>query len=96
MLIPQFTTRQMMLGMTGASAFCLVLWFAVWQKQAWAMAVALSAGSLVLTLIVGMVMFQLSYLLARMLGLLRPPEKPQSPFATDAPPPQLVRPGGAE
>ena len=91
MLIPRFTIRWLLLLMTVSSFFFLVLSFAV-GGQAWAIAVSLSVGSLLLAFVCYAVVFGLAALIAAVRGLLRPTPRGDTPFATAEPPPQIIPP----
>ncbi len=91
MLIPRFTIRWLLLLMTISSLYFFVLSFAV-AGQAWAIAVSLCVGSLLLAFFCYAVVFGLAALIAAGRGLLRPAPRCDSPFATAEPPPQIIPP----
>ena len=91
MLAPQFTTRRMLLLISGCSVLFLVLSMAV-RGHYWAIAVSLGMGSILLTFLAFALFFQVSFVLAKFLGLLRPKQRPVSPFAKDTAPPTYVAP----
>ena len=90
-LIPHFTIRWLLLMMTISSCFFLILSFAV-RGQAWAIAVSLSVGSLLLAFLCYAVVFGLAALIAAARGLLRAAPRSDTPFATAEPPPQIIPP----
>ncbi len=94
MLLPQFTTRRLFAIVTVASILCLLLSMA--PTRPWAAAVSISLGGMVLTFLAFAASFQLAYVMAKLLGLAKPPQRPTSPFAKDTAPPVIVRPGGEE
>jgi hypothetical protein len=96
MLFPQFTTRRLLLIIGGCSVFFLIASLAV-QGYLWATAVSLAVAALVMTFLLYAVTFQVTFVLAQFVGVLRPAARPQSPFAQDTPPPTpLVKSEGLE
>ena len=96
MLFPQFTTRRLLLVIGGCNVFFLIASLAV-QEHLWATAFSLAVVSLVLTFLLYAAAFQVTFLLAQLVGALRPAARPQSPFAQDTPPPKpLVKSEGLE
>ena len=91
MLLPKFTIRSLLAVMTGSSLLCLVAMFAV-RGQYWAIAITVPVLALALTFLIYGLVFAGAFLLASTLRLLRPSPSRTSPFATQAPPPQLVPP----
>jgi hypothetical protein len=91
MLAPQFTTRRMLLLIALFSVFFLVLSMAV-QQQVWAIALSIGVGTLVLTFLAFAMFFQISFVLAKLVGLFAGTKKPVSPFAKDTAPPVYVAP----
>ncbi len=91
MLIPRFTIRWLLLLMTVSSFFFFVLSFAV-GGQAWAIAVSLGVGSLLLAFLCYGAVFGLAALVASARGLLRPAPRCETPFATAEPPAQIIPP----
>jgi hypothetical protein len=91
MLIPRFTIRWLFLLMTVAGIFSLVVNLAL-QGKIWAIAIAVSVGSLGLTFLLYGVFFALAYLVVSVQGLFRRHPAAGSPFATAEPPPQWVPP----
>ena len=81
MLIPRFTIRWLLLLMTVSSLFFFILSFAV-RGQAWAIAVSLSVGSLLLAFLGYGIVFGLAALIASMQALMRPAPRCDTPFAT--------------
>lgn len=95
MLVPQFTTRRLLAIVTACSLLFLVLSLAV-RGQAWATATSIGLGAAVLTLLTFAFFFQIAFLLAKLVGAVRPKERPKSPFAQDTPPPRYARPEAVE
>ena len=91
MLVPQFTTRRLLLIIAACSVLFLVLSMAV-QKHVWAIALSVGVGSIVLTFVTFAIFFQVSFVLAKLLGLLKGEARPVSPFAKDTAPPTHVAP----
>lgn len=91
MLAPQFTTRRMLLLIAFCSVLFLVLSLAV-RGQLWAIALSVGIGSVGLMFIAFALFFQVSFVLAKFLGVVGPTEKPVSPFAKDTAPPTYVQP----
>lgn len=89
MLAPQFTTRRMLLLIALCSVFFLVLSMAV-QEQVWAVALSIGVGATVLTFLAFAVFFQISFVLAKLVGLFAGGKKTVSPFAKDTAPPTHV------
>jgi hypothetical protein len=95
MLIPRFTIRGLLLLMTVSSLFFFILSFAV-RGQAWAIAISLSVGSLLLAFLGYGMVFGLATLIASIQALMRPAPRCDTPFATAAPPPQIIPPDEPE
>lgn len=96
MLIPQFTTRRLLLIIGGCSVLFFIASLAV-RGHLWATAVSLAVAALVFTFLLYAVTFQVTFLAAQVVGALRPAARPQSPFAHDTPPPKsLVKSEGLE
>ena len=91
MLIPRFTIRWLLLLMTVSSFFFFILSFA-FRGQAWAIAVSLSVGSLLLAFLGYGMVFGLAAAIASVRALLRPAPPCDSPFATAEPPAQIIPP----
>ena len=91
MIVPRFTVRSLLLLMTVCSVFFLVLATAI-RGQLWAIAVSAAVGSAVLAFLCYGAFFGVAYLLASVFGLVRRETHAGTPFATAAPPPQLIPP----
>ena len=91
MLAPQFTTRRILLLTAICGVFFLVLAMAA-QGHLWAVALAVGVGSVAIVLLAFALFFQVSFVVAKLLGLLKAEEAPVSPFAKDTAPPVLVPP----
>jgi len=91
MLLPRFTIRCLLLLMTVSGVLFFVLSLAV-RGQAWALAVWLSVGSLLLAFLAYAVVFGLAALVASLRAVLRPAQQTSSPFATAEPPAQIIPP----
>jgi len=91
MLIPRFTIRWLLLLMTVSSFFFFILSFAV-GGQAWAIAVSLSVGSLLLAFLCYAVVFGLAAMIASAQARMRPAPRCDTPFATAEPPAQIIPP----
>jgi hypothetical protein len=94
MLVPQFTTRRLLAIISACAVFFLVLSLAV-QGRVWAIAISVAVGSAVLAMILFALLFQLAYVLATLIGSVRKPQRPQSPFAQHTPPPRHIPPEGS-
>lgn len=95
MLIPRFTIRSLLI----LTAVCGVLFAIValaLRQHVWAMAVSIGAGSLVLAFLCYGASFGVAYGLASALGVLQPTPRGGSPFAGNAPPPQIIPPDELE
>jgi hypothetical protein len=93
MLLPQFTTRRLLAIISACAVFFLVLSMAV-QGRTWAIAVSIVGGAALLTLVLFALLFQMAYVLAQLMGTVRKPQRPQSPFAQHTPPPRHISPEG--
>ena len=91
MLIPRFTIRWLLLLMTVSSLFFFVVSLAV-RGQAWAIAVSISVGSLLLAFVAYGLVFGLAALVASMRAVVRPAPRSGSPFASAEPPAQIIPP----
>ena len=95
MLVPQFTTRRLFALIAVCSVLFLVLSMAV-QGQLWAVATSIALGALVITFLSFAILYQAAYVMAKLIGLAKPVERPHSPFAKDTAPPVIVRPTNQE
>jgi hypothetical protein len=86
MYLPQFSTRWLLAIIAVCAVFFLVASMAI-RGHLWAMAISLAIASIVLTFLLYAASFQVTFLLAQLVGLLRPAARPKSPFAQDTPPP---------
>jgi hypothetical protein len=91
MLIPRFTVRWLFLLMTVCSVFFLIVASAV-RGQLWAIALSVAITSAVVAFLCYGVFFGLAYVLASLFGLVRSRPGGGTPFATAAPPPQIIPP----
>jgi Na+-driven multidrug efflux pump len=91
MLIPRFTIRTLLVLTTVCSVLAFVGGLAV-RGQAWATAVSVAVGSLVLTLLCYGTFFGLAFVIASLHGALRAKSRGGTPFATVEPPPQIIPP----
>ena len=91
MLIPRFTIRWLLLLTTLSGVFFLTVSLAV-QGKTWAIALSLAVGSVVVAFLLYAAFFGFAFILASMLGGFRQVPGTGSPFATGAPPPQIVPP----
>jgi hypothetical protein len=91
MLIPRFTIRWLLLLMTVSSFFFFILSFAV-SGQAWAIAVSLSVGSVLLAFLCYAAVFGSAALIASVQARMRPAARCETPFATAEPPAQIIPP----
>jgi hypothetical protein len=89
MLVPQFSIRQILAVVTALSVFSLVASLAI-RGQVWALAVVIAG----LTLALAFVLYGLCFFAAWCISRFRParPALPQSPFAPDTLPPQMIPP----
>ena len=91
MLIPRFTIRWL-LGLTAVcSVFFLVLASAL-RGQFWATALSIAIASAVVAFLCYAAFFGVAYALASLFGVVRMQPRGGSPFATAAPPPQIIPP----
>lgn len=93
MLIPKLTIRGILLSMIGFGFFFLVMADAV-RGRTWAVATCLAVSTIAIMAVFFVVMFGVSYLLARLYRWLTSSGLPAagSPFAAEMPPPQIVPP----
>jgi amino acid transporter len=91
MLIPRYSIRWMLGIMTLCGLFFLVVSLGV-RGHVWAAAIAIAVAALVLAILVQAVFFVVAYWAAVVAEKLFPKRPQRSPFASHAPPPQLLRP----
>jgi hypothetical protein len=91
MLIPRFTIRGLLILTTVCAVHAFVGGLAV-RGHAWATAVCLAVGSVVVAFLCYGAFFGLAYVIASVMGLFRIEMRGRSPFATAEPPPQIIPP----
>ena len=91
MLIPRFSIRWLLIVTAVFAAFFFLVSVAV-RGEPWAIAVSVALGSLALLVVIHAGFFLVAWLIAEMIGLAWRPQQPESPFATEKPPPQIVPP----
>ncbi|HTN76308.1 MAG TPA: hypothetical protein VL096_13715 [Pirellulaceae bacterium] len=91
MLIPKFSFRTLLLVMLANAGLCLLISLAI-RGQSWAIACCAAIGGLVLVFGLYVVVFLLSAPIALLSTALQRMPEPASPFATGAPPPQIMPP----
>jgi uncharacterized membrane protein len=90
MLIPRFSLRWMLIAITGFALLFLTAKFAV-QGQLWAVAVIGTIAASAAGFAIFAALFAVAFLLSLMTRFNRT-VKPESPFATDKLPPQVIPP----
>ena len=91
MLIPRFTLGWLFSATTVLAVFFLVVTLAV-EGQPWAVGVSVALSSLVVIALIHALMFALIWPITEHRRRVARVRQPDSPFATDAPPPQIVPP----
>lgn len=89
MLVPQFTLRWI-LGLTLGVILLSLLAQQAYGGALWAFGVLAALGAVVALFILMAALFLVAWALSVLIGLAGPRHPGQSPFATDAPPPQWV------
>ncbi len=83
-----------MLGLTASAAvYFLIVSFAL-RGRTWAIAVSVAIAVVLLTFLVYAVVFLVGWVFAIVEQEMRKPPEAQSPFASSAPPPQIIPPEG--
>jgi hypothetical protein len=91
MLLPRFTIRGLFVLITASSFVALVAMYAA-RGSRWAMAITIAFLGTGVVFLCYAFCFAAAYLLAATRAAIRPPVDSSSPFASTAPPPQLVPP----
>ena len=95
MLLPQYTIRWLLILTAVCGGFFLMVTSAI-EGQIWAAAITIAAAGLLLTLILHALLFAAVWAISLPMERLRADEKASSPFAGDAPPPQIIEPEQTE
>jgi len=91
MLIPRFSLRILLLLMTASGAFFYIVMLAV-RGQVWAVSVSIALSSLLLAFLLYAMTFALGWGLSSTFHLAARRNPVGSPFASAAPPPQVIVP----
>jgi len=86
----RFSIANLLLGIGVFSLVCMVIRQAFFQQQ-WALAIAFVLASITIWMAIHLVLVGFGYLLMLVRRSISP-QKPQSPFATDTPAPQIIPP----
>jgi hypothetical protein len=91
MLVPQFSIRQMLAIVTALGVFSLVVSLAM-RGHAWAMSLVITCVTLLVAFLLYGLCFFAAWCCWLIVGRWTGEPEPQSPFAQDAPPPQIIPP----
>jgi hypothetical protein len=95
MLIPRFSIRWL-LGLTAlAAVFLVIIRFAI-ASNVWALAVSVAVLTAAMLFVIYSVAFAFAMTLTRMVHVIRPAPKPESPFVSQGLPPQVIAPRESE
>ena len=95
MLIPRFTVRWLLLLTTVCAVFFAIVAWGL-RGNSGALALSIAVGSLVLAFVCYGAVFGVAYVLASLLGVFQRRPTGGTPFATAAPPPQILPPDEPE
>ncbi len=96
MLIPRFSVKRMLAIVAGFSAFFAIVSLAVRGHYAWAVSLTLAVSSLVVAFLIYAFFFLIAWWISLLVDLGRGRPRPQSPFAGQTPPPQIITPQDPE
>ncbi|MCA9122864.1 MAG: hypothetical protein KDB11_21910 [Planctomycetales bacterium] len=91
MLLPRFSLLQLLSITTVSAVFCYVIAMATRGHQ-WAMAISIATSSVLCAFVVYAMLFAVAWMLTLLGSSFAAKKVAASPFATAAPPPQLITP----